>query len=208
MTSTMQRPDTRRLILEQAARSFAEHGYHATSLARLAEQLDVGKSAILYHFRSKSEILRSLVLPLAEAVTAVVDRYRDSDHDQDAREDLLTDLMAAVITHHSASLAVAGDPQIWRNPALDGRMLSNMAGLVSALSADGGEEARMRANAALGMVFQAASLGQGFAGEPITDAAGSEAAMVIELALEVVGHRSAPGRVQEIMERQRRRTTS
>ncbi|MFC3230513.1 TetR/AcrR family transcriptional regulator [Marinibaculum pumilum] len=47
----------RRLILEAAARAFAESGYHQTSIDQIAARLQVTKPTIYYYVRNKDEIL-------------------------------------------------------------------------------------------------------------------------------------------------------
>jgi AcrR family transcriptional regulator len=39
---------------------FTDHGYEATSMRQIAEQLDITKAALYYHFDSKEAIVRSL----------------------------------------------------------------------------------------------------------------------------------------------------
>ncbi|MGW0069548.1 TetR/AcrR family transcriptional regulator, partial [Streptosporangium sandarakinum] len=53
--------DTRTRIQETALRLFTEQGYEATSLREIAEALGVTKAALYYHFKSKEEIITSLV---------------------------------------------------------------------------------------------------------------------------------------------------
>ncbi|MET9069093.1 TetR/AcrR family transcriptional regulator [Streptosporangium sandarakinum] len=53
--------DTRTRIQETALRLFTEQGYEATSLREIAEALGVTKAALYYHFKSKEEIVTSLV---------------------------------------------------------------------------------------------------------------------------------------------------
>src|SRR5580704_14312661 len=55
------RGDTRARIQEVAVALFAEQGYEKTSLREIAERLDVTKAALYYHFKSKEDIVRSLV---------------------------------------------------------------------------------------------------------------------------------------------------
>jgi AcrR family transcriptional regulator len=55
------RRDTRARIQRVALELFAEQGYEATSLREIAERLDVTKAALYYHFKSKEDIVRSLV---------------------------------------------------------------------------------------------------------------------------------------------------
>src|SRR5690242_3658624 len=64
MTETSQahaRPDTRARIQAVALELFAEQGYDKTSLREIAERLDVTKAALYYHFKSKEDIVASLV---------------------------------------------------------------------------------------------------------------------------------------------------
>jgi AcrR family transcriptional regulator len=53
--------NTRTRIQEIAIELFTECGYDATSLREIAERLGVTKAALYYHFKSKDEIIRSLV---------------------------------------------------------------------------------------------------------------------------------------------------
>lgn len=53
--------DTRSRIQAVAVELFSEQGYDKTSLREIAERLGVTKAALYYHFRSKEDIVRSLV---------------------------------------------------------------------------------------------------------------------------------------------------
>jgi AcrR family transcriptional regulator len=55
------RTDTRAQLQSVALELFAEHGYDSTSLREIAERLGITKAAVYYHFRSKDEILASLI---------------------------------------------------------------------------------------------------------------------------------------------------
>src|SRR2546423_257029 len=55
------RTDTREQIRRLALELFAERGYDATSLREIAERLGITKAAVYYHFKTKEEILASLV---------------------------------------------------------------------------------------------------------------------------------------------------
>ncbi|MGH7642302.1 MAG: TetR/AcrR family transcriptional regulator [Candidatus Dormibacteria bacterium] len=52
---------TRERILESALDLFSEQGFDKTSLREVAERVGVTKAALYYHFRSKEELLASLV---------------------------------------------------------------------------------------------------------------------------------------------------
>ncbi|MER7499176.1 helix-turn-helix domain-containing protein [Nonomuraea pusilla] len=55
------REDTRTRIQEIALKLFNEQGYEATSLREIAEELGVTKAALYYHFKTKDDIVGSLV---------------------------------------------------------------------------------------------------------------------------------------------------
>jgi AcrR family transcriptional regulator len=55
------RGDTRARIQAVAVELFSEQGYEKTSLREIAERLDVTKAALYYHFKSKEDIVRSLI---------------------------------------------------------------------------------------------------------------------------------------------------
>jgi|KBSSwiStaDraftv2_1062776.scaffolds.fasta_scaffold207271_2 AcrR family transcriptional regulator len=53
--------DTRTRIQAVALELFTEQGYDATSLREIAERLGVTKAALYYHFKSKEEIVESMM---------------------------------------------------------------------------------------------------------------------------------------------------
>ncbi len=53
--------DTRQRIQDVALELFTEHGYEATSLREIAERLGVTKAALYYHFKTKEDIVASLI---------------------------------------------------------------------------------------------------------------------------------------------------
>jgi AcrR family transcriptional regulator len=60
-TMDERRTDTRETIRSVALELFAEQGYDRTSLREISERLGVTKAAVYYHFKTKEEILISLI---------------------------------------------------------------------------------------------------------------------------------------------------
>ena len=60
-TGHASRTDTRARVQQVALELFAEQGYDKTSLREIAERLGVTKAALYYHFKSKEDIVASLV---------------------------------------------------------------------------------------------------------------------------------------------------
>jgi len=81
--------DTRERILTVANELFIEQGYEGTSLREIADRLDITKAALYYHFRSKDEILTTLLKPFFELLDDLLGRLEDA-HDIEAWADALT----------------------------------------------------------------------------------------------------------------------
>jgi len=61
VTKQQRRGNTRQRIQDVALELFAQQGYEKTSLREIAEHLDVTKAALYYHFKTKDDIIDSLV---------------------------------------------------------------------------------------------------------------------------------------------------
>jgi AcrR family transcriptional regulator len=64
---------TRQQILETAQRLFTEHGYDATSLQMIADEMGLTKAAVYYHFRAKTDILHAAMQPGIQRLKALLD---------------------------------------------------------------------------------------------------------------------------------------
>ncbi len=62
----------RRQIVEGALEVIAEQGYPQASLARIAEHIGIAKSAVLYHFTSKSEVVDAVFTEIFARGAAVI----------------------------------------------------------------------------------------------------------------------------------------
>ncbi|MFC4530622.1 TetR family transcriptional regulator [Sphaerisporangium dianthi] len=65
-------PDTRARILQVAQEEFAARGYHATSVREIAGRVGVTKTAVLYHFPGKADIVGALAAPMLDDLDAAV----------------------------------------------------------------------------------------------------------------------------------------
>ncbi|MET9490160.1 helix-turn-helix domain-containing protein [Nocardia sp. NPDC006630] len=79
----------REKIRQVALESFTERGYDGTSLREIAEQLDVTKAALYYHFKSKDAILLSLIVELLDAMSELVTWGREQPFSPDFQDDML-----------------------------------------------------------------------------------------------------------------------
>jgi AcrR family transcriptional regulator len=65
---------TRSQILDVARRLFAKRGFQNTSIREIAEQLGLTKTAVLYHFPAKADIVAALAEPFLRDLAAVLER--------------------------------------------------------------------------------------------------------------------------------------
>lgn len=78
--------DTRSRIQEVAIRLFTEQGYEATSLREIAEALGVTKAALYYHFRTKEDIVASLIEDRVKALDELIAWANGHPHPGDPGE--------------------------------------------------------------------------------------------------------------------------
>ncbi len=64
--------DTRSRILRAALEAFTADGYHATSVRALAQKVGLTKTAVLYHFPEKIDVLLALAQPLLDGLESSV----------------------------------------------------------------------------------------------------------------------------------------
>src|ERR1700729_3682264 len=162
--------DTRARIQQVALELFAEHGYDKTSLREIAERLDVTKAALYYHFKSKEDIVRSLVEDYFGQIDALIAWAKSHPRTLEARREILGRYVRIVadgsdvfrMLHHNQaavnSLAAAKERgDVFRE---------RMTGLVEALTEPGaGMEDRLRATMLLGGV----SVGWMFFADQVAD---------------------------------------
>jgi AcrR family transcriptional regulator len=90
--------DTRQRILTVANELFIEQGYEGTSLREIADRLDITKAALYYHFRSKDEILQTLLSPFDTLLDELLGRL-EAAHDVDAWAEALTWVVAQIFDY-------------------------------------------------------------------------------------------------------------
>lgn len=70
----------RQVVLRTAAKTYSRNGFHETTLADIADELNVSKPALYYYFRSKDDILFECHRLAIEAIT-------DGDNPMPARDE-------------------------------------------------------------------------------------------------------------------------
>lgn len=89
-TDARSRTDTRARIQQIAVELFTEHGYDGTSLREIAERLGVTKAALYYHFKSKEDIIQSLVEDYQGQMDALIGWARSHPRNAETRREILS----------------------------------------------------------------------------------------------------------------------
>ncbi|AAS03111.1 TetR/AcrR family transcriptional regulator [Mycobacterium avium subsp. paratuberculosis] len=79
------RSDTRERIQQVARELFSQRGVQRTSLQDIADRLGITKPALYYHFPSREDLVRSILVPLIEEGERFVAEHESREHTE-ARE--------------------------------------------------------------------------------------------------------------------------
>lgn len=91
---TRRRGDTRTEIQRVALTRFTQDGYDKTSLREIAEDLGVTKAALYYHFRTKEDIIESLVADIGQAIEDLLTWVASAPSTRERRVETLKRLAA------------------------------------------------------------------------------------------------------------------
>ncbi|MET8679249.1 helix-turn-helix domain-containing protein [Streptomyces sp. NPDC004647] len=95
-TSQPRRGDTRQRIQDVALELFAERGYEKTSLREIAENLQVTKAALYYHFKSKEDIVISIFEDLSRPLDELIEWAEQEPRTLETKQELLRRYSAAL----------------------------------------------------------------------------------------------------------------
>ncbi len=162
------RTDTRQRIVDTALRMFVDKGYDGTSLREIAEELDVTKAALYYHFRTKEDIVEEAFAAHEHRLDALM-RWLDATPPSPARDAELLDRLDALFSGESGLVMRFGQVNrvVMTREGFGTRHLEVMSRVIGALARDAqGAEGRLRSILAFGAVVLAAAGPSG--DEPVT----------------------------------------
>jgi len=173
------RSDTRARIQQVALELFAEQGYEKTSLREIAERLDVTKAALYYHFKSKEDIVRSLVEDYFGQLDALIAWAATQPRTAQTRHEIISRYVT-IVTEGSDVFRMLHQNQAAVNTLASAKsrgevFKERMGGLIDALVEPGaGLRERMRAAMTLGGV----SVGWMFFSDQVKDESKLRAAIL------------------------------
>jgi AcrR family transcriptional regulator len=80
---------TRTRIQDVALALFTEQGYDKTSLREIAERLGVTKAALYYHFKSKEELLESVLADRLDEIDGMIKWLQDRPRTDEVRREFV-----------------------------------------------------------------------------------------------------------------------
>lgn len=112
---------TRHRILEVALDLFSRQGYAGTSIRDIAEQMEMTKAAVYYHFPSKEELLADVLSPAMARVNRVLDEHEAAGGAEGTRA-LVTALVDVIAEVGPQVVMMLSDPAVGSHiRALTGR---------------------------------------------------------------------------------------
>jgi len=103
---------TRAQILKVALSLFADKGYDATSLQDIADEMNLTKQAVFYHYKGKAEILRDLALPARQAMVELMPRVRAARTATERVDTLINGMVDLLISRRDVMRIVAQQPAL------------------------------------------------------------------------------------------------
>jgi AcrR family transcriptional regulator len=101
---------TRSAILDAAARRFRTAGFDGTTLADIADDLGITRSAVLHHFTSKAALLEEIVRPFMEKLDEVLDATEEAGpFTPTSRRRFVVDLIDFLCDHCDVAVLVTRD---------------------------------------------------------------------------------------------------
>ena len=151
---------TREAILDVAARSFADHGYHRTSLHEVARQVGIQKASIFHYFASKEALYRAVLHAGHGQTEAMLRRALATDGGWLARARALVDAYVDLVAAHPEQTTILLRQSLGDAPdGYDGRPDSDrLLGAVTTFLADGQRAGAFAAFDVLSLVLGVAGM--------------------------------------------------
>ncbi|WP_326560614.1 TetR/AcrR family transcriptional regulator [Micromonospora sp. NBC_01796] len=103
---------TRARLLDTALALFCHRGFAGTSLQMIADQLGITKAAVYHHFKTRDEILASVIRPAVEDMAAVIADASAQRTPTARAERMLVGWVDLAIRHRSLIALLQVDPGV------------------------------------------------------------------------------------------------
>lgn len=147
---------TRAAIITTALRAFRRDGYDGATLAGIADELGITRSAVLHHFNSKAALLREIVEPFVAQLDDLLDRIEALQPIPNrVRRRLLTEVVDLVADNRDVAAMLTVDRAVNAHLAPDLQVADRASRFVAiTVGTEGSGLAATRSLAALGSVVR------------------------------------------------------
>ncbi|SEG29461.1 DNA-binding transcriptional regulator, AcrR family [Nonomuraea solani] len=105
--------DTRSRIIETARELFTAQTYRAASMRDIAARVGITKPSLYHHFRSKSELLASLIGPPIDELEAAVDAAAARQDPAERRLRVLEGCLDVMLAHRATMALLLRDASVY-----------------------------------------------------------------------------------------------
>lgn len=99
--------ETRRALLDAAARAFARHGYHRTNIDRVSQAAGLAKGTVYNYFPSKQAIFNAVLLEACTLAAEAADAVPESGPTRDRLEAFVAGTLTWAREHLALALLLA-----------------------------------------------------------------------------------------------------
>ncbi|MFG1682884.1 TetR/AcrR family transcriptional regulator [Nonomuraea sp. NPDC049269] len=121
--------DTRSRIIETARELFTTQTYRAASMRDIAERVGITKPSLYHHFRSKSEILASLVSPPIDQLEATIADAASRSSQSEIRQHVLGGCLDVILAHRETMTLLLRDASVYGDETTE--VMSRMVTVVN-----------------------------------------------------------------------------
>ncbi|WP_020667325.1 TetR/AcrR family transcriptional regulator [Amycolatopsis nigrescens] len=181
---------TRERILDTARDLFSAHTYRAASMREIAERVGITKPSLYHHFRSKTEILESLLAGPVDQLAATVEDTGVEAEVVEVRHRVLRGCIDVMVTHRDVMVLLLRDASVYgeETTQLMSRVLTIMERATTLLAGpDPDWRGRLRAAQALAAATDPISYFTDVPGDELREELFRGAAMVLGLEPDTAG---------------------
>jgi AcrR family transcriptional regulator len=106
---------TRARLLDSALTLFAIHSFAGTSLQMIADHVGITKAAVYHHFKTRDEILASVIEPAGRELRAAIDTAQARRTSTARAETMLTGFVEVTIRHRPLIALICTDAGVTHN---------------------------------------------------------------------------------------------
>ena len=119
--------DARQILLETAARLFAEHGFEAVSTRKLAQESKVNIAMIAYYFGSKEKLFQAIIEERLPKTREMLQGFLDSDmHPWEKFCAVIEAYIEKIFTNHAFTKLIYRELSLQQRPAHSERILEGI----------------------------------------------------------------------------------